>query len=431
MRQAGSRAEGATQDIIAEDAAIARIVTRLSGEYVLRVVHLLATDFSILDGIVVLTIASANTAHLTPLTEGGRRYASVDAIPPDEVRRPISIARIAETLGMPFETTRRRVQGLMLGRACVRVERGVIVPSAYMARLAPVRMLKHVGYVRKFLRDLGTVGIIGDGGSSAFFPTNADADAAIARMVGRLSAGYVLRAVRLLIETYGDIRLGVVAQTIVTANTAHLDVRTGEGWRYAGIDEAPPDEVRRPISVSRLAESLGLPFETTRGQVRRLIDAGVCIRVEGGLIVPAVVLEGPAAVRAAVVNVGYVRRFVRDLQAVGGLKLDAWSRVRFTLDQNLARLVGRLEEEQDPTARDALRRLFAAEVDRYGALTERLEAADRVIAECEQRISATLLLLWRLSKLGSDAETIGQGEQRLANLHDALAMARDCRQRVP
>jgi hypothetical protein len=154
-------------------------------------------------------------------------------------------------------------------------------------------------------------------GASTAAVEETDEDAAVARIVSRLSSEYVLRATQLLIEAYGDIRTGLIAQTIVTANTAHLDTRGGDGWRYAAIDETPPDELRRPISIARLAESLGLPFETTRRHVQRLIDAGVCIRVERGLIVPRAVLEAPAAAGAALANVGYVRKFVRDLHAAG------------------------------------------------------------------------------------------------------------------
>lgn len=142
-------------------------------------------------------------------------------------------------------------------------------------------------------------------------------DVAVARIVSRLSSEYILRALQLLVESYGEIRTGVIAQTIVTANTAHLDTRGGDGRRYAAIDETPPDELRRPISIARLAESLALPFETTRRHVQRLIDTGVCVRVEGGVIVPQAVLEQPGAARAALANVAYVRKFLRDVQAAG------------------------------------------------------------------------------------------------------------------
>jgi hypothetical protein len=121
----------------------------------------------------------------------------------------------------------------------------------------------------------------------------------------------------LLVDPYGDLQAGIVAQAVVTANTAHLDAPMGEGWRYAGIDQPPPDQVRRPVSVLSLSRSLGLPYETLRRQVRGLIEAQVCVRVEGGLIVPMAVLERPTEAQAMLENVRYVRQFVRNLRALG------------------------------------------------------------------------------------------------------------------
>ena len=70
-------------------------------------------------------------------------------------------------------------------------------------------------------------------------------------------------------DIYGDVRCGIVALTIISANTACLDTRGGEGWRYADIDEPLPDEARRPISIKGIAESLGLPYEMLRRRVER------------------------------------------------------------------------------------------------------------------------------------------------------------------
>ena len=142
-------------------------------------------------------------------------------------------------------------------------------------------------------------------------------DAAVARIAARLSAEYFLRAVQLLLETHGDPLDGIIAQTINTANTAHLDAGNGGGQRNMATDQTPPDDVRRPISIARIAESLGLPFETTRRRVQRLIDAGACARIEGGLIVTQAFLERPEVVRSDVANVGYLCRLVGDLQAAG------------------------------------------------------------------------------------------------------------------
>jgi hypothetical protein len=61
-----------------------------------------------------------------------------------------------------------------------------------------------------------------------------------------------------------------------------------------------------------------MPFETTRQQVNRLIDAGLCIRVEGGVIVPKAAMQRHEAIQAAVTNLGrngwpFSSRLVRSL----------------------------------------------------------------------------------------------------------------------
>jgi hypothetical protein len=138
----------------------------------------------------------------------------------------------------------------------------------------------------------------------------------IARLVIRRSSEYFLRALQLQADIYGDVRFGVVALTIISANTAYLDTRGGEGWRYAGIDQPLPDSARRPISIKRIAESLSLPYETVRRRVERLLEANACVRVQDGVIVPAALLDSPSAVDAMLANVCHVRKFARDLNEI-------------------------------------------------------------------------------------------------------------------
>jgi DNA-binding transcriptional ArsR family regulator len=192
----------------------------------------------------------------------------------------------------------------------------VIVPRTTIERPQNLQaVLANVGYVRKFMHDLHAASLIASVPPSLTVAAAEDGTG-IARLVARLSSEYVLRALQLLTDTYGDVRPGIVAQTIISANTAHLDTRHGEGGRYAGVDETPPDEARRPISVCRIAQSLGLPYETVRRHVKRLHEASVCIRVGGGMIVPGAFLDSPCAVRAMLANVGYARKFARDLAAI-------------------------------------------------------------------------------------------------------------------
>ena len=82
-------------------------------------------------------------------------------------------------------------------------------------------------------------------------------------------------------------------------------------------DAVLPDDARKPVSISQVAKSLGMPFETVRKQVHKLIDAGLCVRVEGGVIVPQTSLQRPEVARAVFANLKVVRQLVRDLRAVG------------------------------------------------------------------------------------------------------------------
>jgi DNA-binding Lrp family transcriptional regulator len=299
-----------------DDASVARVVARFSGEYVLRAFQLLIDMHGdIRAGLIAQAIQAANTAHLDARTEEGRRAGDPEGVIPDSLRRPVGIARLADSTGLPFESTRRIVQRLVDSGVCVRVKGGVMVPAAVVRRPEMMRaVIANAGYVRRLVRDLRAVGLVQNVSQPWEDPAE-ETDPALARIIARLSAAYLLRALQLLAETSGDIRAGIIAQTIVTANTAHLDARDGEGMRYAGLAETTPDALRKPISIARLAGSLGLPYETMRGQVRRMIEAGLCARVDGGLIVPSAVLERPEEERATLANVGYVRRFVRDLQA--------------------------------------------------------------------------------------------------------------------
>ena len=307
---------GSQAGALSRDAAVARVVTRLSIEYVLRIFQLLIDMYGdVRAGLLAHAVNLANLSYADTSSDAIRQAVGPEGVFPDEMRRPVSISRLAESAGLPFESVRRAVQQLIGAGICQRVPGGVIVPRAVIERPRNLRaVVANVGYMRKFMRDVQATGLIDHVPASLAIAAGADGTA-IARLVARVSSEYVQLTLQLLVETFGDARAGVVAQTIIAANTAYLDTRGGEGWRYAGIDTPPPDAARRPISVSRVAASLGLPYETVRRHVERLIHANVCARVRGGVIVPGAVLNSPAARRATLANVGYVRALARDLDA--------------------------------------------------------------------------------------------------------------------
>ncbi|MBS0409956.1 MAG: hypothetical protein JSR86_08585 [Proteobacteria bacterium] len=137
------------------------------------------------------------------------------------------------------------------------------------------------------------------------------------RVVARISSDYFLRTLALMAEFHGgDIIKAIVFQAVVAANTSHLD-QAGDGARFSGIDSAPPDEMRRPVSALAISQALGMPFETTRRYVNRLLAEGMCVRVRKGVIAPQSVVRSPEGSRLTAINHSNVRRFVRELNRAG------------------------------------------------------------------------------------------------------------------
>ena len=136
------------------------------------------------------------------------------------------------------------------------------------------------------------------------------------RAAVRATTEFFLRQAQLLSELAGgDLLLGLLFLAITDANTRHLAERPD--GRYQSIDDIPADDLRRPISVMALAQSLGLPYETTRRYVGRLIEGGLCERVARGLIVPERALQQERTKTTTQRSFQDVRRFVASLRRAG------------------------------------------------------------------------------------------------------------------
>ena len=137
------------------------------------------------------------------------------------------------------------------------------------------------------------------------------------RAAVRHAQQFFLRQADLLASiTGGDLLLGLVFIAIQTANTSHLADSTGD--EFAELEDVPPDDMRRPISVLALSESLKLPYETTRRYVGRLEKLGLAVRVgRGGVIIPARALELPGNLERVQRSFANVTRFVAGLRRTG------------------------------------------------------------------------------------------------------------------
>jgi hypothetical protein len=88
----------------------------------------------------------------------------------------------------------------------------------------------------------------------------AASDETVGRVASRLTVDFFLRSAVLISELGGgDLVRAVILRAIIAGNINHIDQDPTNPSQFASIEDVPPDEVRRPISVLAVAGSLGLP----------------------------------------------------------------------------------------------------------------------------------------------------------------------------
>jgi DNA-binding Lrp family transcriptional regulator len=112
----------------------------------------------------------------------------------------------------------------------------------------------------------------------------------------------------------------LILTMVLEANIALVNQDPVLQRRYARADDPPPDELRRPVSVSAVAASLRLPYETVRRRVVKLAALGACVVTREGVMIPAAVVNNAAYLMIAAVRYERLKRFYFDLRALGALR---------------------------------------------------------------------------------------------------------------
>jgi DNA-binding transcriptional ArsR family regulator len=298
-----------------------RIAGRLANAFTLELVKLGGHRREVVDALLRAAILHSNLAHHERDEEFQRRYAALDADPPDEARRPATVNAIATSLRLPFETVRRRVNGLIEGGVCASTPSGVIVPQA-LTSSEPYRRNLIVQYekLQDLYRRLHAIGVL-----QAPPPAEPWTGEAPVRLAGRLVVEFVLRFVEAPLEHVGHPVTTITGLEIILANTEKLpDDEAGRA--EGGVDSFVPDARRQPVGVSQLAARLGMSGETIRRHVKRLEAAGLCRKVPGGYIVPAAALAQPVVMGFAARNLINLTRMYAALADYGVLA--AWEAKR-------------------------------------------------------------------------------------------------------
>ena len=250
-----------------------------------------------LDALLVLAINQANIAPLTRDPAARARYGQLDAPAPDAERRPVSINAVAGSLGLAFETVRRRIRRLGAEGVCAMSPEGVVVPASFLASPAYLQsVLTGHERLRRFYADLRAAGLAEGLPSPAY-----DLEGSVpVRAAARLLSDYVLRSSEGLSRLAGNVVSQLVLVALMTAALRN------PGERGAG-----------PQAMRAIAGVLRLPAETVRRHVSELTDAGLCARVAGGLTAPPEALARPALSQLLADNAANVHRLLAGLAERG------------------------------------------------------------------------------------------------------------------
>jgi len=285
----------------------ARMAAYLAVGFVLDLSDLGRQDAPLLDALLFHAVLEANVGRLNRDPELQARHATLDDPPPDELRRPVSINSLALSLGQPFETVRRHVNGLVAQGLCAAAPGGVYVPAAVVASPVFAAAAK-ARYERtwRLYADLCAVGALEE---SPFQPRPAEDPEAPVLATGRILSDFYFRSTDILRRLLRDPMTGTMLLHVVKASTEHLPMVQvaaimREGWLS--------DRDRLPVSVSHVSRGRGVPYETTRRRLAWLVDEGFCRRVEGGVL-PSVGLLSEPALEVMRENLANLRRMFRQL----------------------------------------------------------------------------------------------------------------------
>ena len=265
-------------------------------------------DGDMVGGAVFLAVKQATAAPFKP-TPGTASWSA----PP----RAISVRAVAQSLGFSYETTRRRVIALekaglvrRLGDAGVTItpqafERLAFREDAAASHRAALNLYAHLAKLR--------IAFPAPPRGPVLSPE--DLDIAVAG----LCDDFALRVVEIGAIPHSSTMAGLVFAAMMSANADPITYDPELAHQYGRADTPPPDNVRRPATITEIGLRLGLPHEVVRRRVLGLIERGYARRMTGGYMVSMEVLQSPRMLESGLmIN----QRFVQMTQGLLALGID-------------------------------------------------------------------------------------------------------------
>jgi hypothetical protein len=264
-----------------------------------------------LDRIIVAAVAQANTGATVEDATPQRRHDTPAAPPPDDTRQPVTMTAVAAMTGIPFETVRRRLQGLIAKDLCEVTPEGVRLPSRVAGRPENDRALEQLYELTRALhRRLTESGSLPELAARAV-PAHRGPPAV--RIVARLSYNHFLRMMAALVHALGDLTSALILLATLRENSEH----TANLPAAIVSDGLMPDELKVPVTTSIVAEVLGLGESSVARRIGVMVADGLCLKRKGGVIVARTLVQKPEIVALLAFNYSSLLRLFEPLQQLG------------------------------------------------------------------------------------------------------------------
>ena len=224
----------------------------------------------------------------------------------------VGVRELARRLNLPYETVRRHAGALVRTAQCSATREGIMVVPAVLKSRANVEVLrKFYLNTERMLVELTRAGLA----KFQVPPGTASRRGNLgpAQMVIVIaSTRQLLAGIRMIGDLWqGDLLRGLVFTAIWTANVKHVT-----NTAPAVSQTVLPDELRLPVSILAISNSLRLPYETVRRHAQALEKAGICQRVRRqGMVVPA---EAHRKLASGTVQAhGFLTALLADLRRAG------------------------------------------------------------------------------------------------------------------
>ncbi len=241
----------------------------------------------------------------------------------DEFRRPISISALSEGLRLPRETTRRHVMSLIENGACFKRDRtGFAVTRAFESS-GPMRAFYDHAYrtILQLVEDCHDPGFVIDPLTHPEVMHRRRerplSELQLRYFAARKFIDYVLRISIDAIPVNITFMRGLLFIAVMRENVRHITYDPRLAWQYSKSDEPPPDEIRRPVSVRRLSNTLSLPYTTISRHVRGMIEYGVFLSDKNGLFIPEIIMQKTEYLNNGTRLYYWFIRLIQDLRAAG------------------------------------------------------------------------------------------------------------------